>query len=584
MLLCWCFPVGGRGDGTTDAPLTIPSKSKDLFVPLSSTDSSDGSMSYYTIEDESYHIASDGGEDQLDASYEGDDFVAVDVPPLDSVVVKQKSSTGATIHEQDQGATVGPIQPEPTTPIGNIQAIPAFVDSSSPQCVTRLEVIFEEHVLDDFASPMKQDPLEDLDLPPLRVINETVVATTTTSTSSPRRPLPQQMFKLEQGAKKLMAAVVTKKTVSKSRSSNARLPPRPNQDGDIFGLSVLQRRRRRRVHSYPEHQNSSGATSPVVNKDLQLEIWLEANDIGNLWLEYNLRRSRNGDNSPRVGQILLCIGILALREKQYATAVKHFEEAAQCTQGDHKRVEAGFVDAEARYNLGVLALETGDVAAAESCIADGLYRHQENEMNHGRDPNAARIIARCLHTLGMVRTRKGDLESALKTLQWCADICEQLVESDPLELSTVLDAIGVVCFHAGDFDTALLYHQDALEIKAKALGERHVSLVLNYKKLAVTYTANDKHSSAANAYVRAEALLRRSYKHHQRRRNKDRISDLASQLGEMHEMLASSASKLRADGGSSFLSFISRARNYYEVAGERAKVRTLAALIAENTK
>lgn len=212
----------------------------------------------------------------------------------------------------------------------------------------------------------------------------------------------------------------------------------------------------------------------VVNKDDELEHLLEIGDIDNLLLEFGSRRENDGVTSPRVGQALLYIGMYNMRQGDNRSACHCFKKASQCgiTNGDNGevRVEAGFIQAEAQYHMGNVKLAIGDNSGAENCFAKALYLHQANESEHDRDPQTAVIVARCLHTLGVMYTRTGKFDVSLYTLQLCAKICEQCevtLESREL-LGNALYWIGNVHLLTDNSEAAVVYRKAALRVKAEA--------------------------------------------------------------------------------------------------------------------
>lgn len=337
-----------------------------------------------------------------------------------------------------------------------------------------------------------------------------------------------------------MTADTTRRPLSANKSKEV--------DDTTFELSLEGRRHRRRVQCLPISsclQVSSNLKPPggtlIINKDVGLEGLEKIDDIDSLWMEYNLRRSCYGEKNPRAGQALLFIGTYEAGKGNHSFAFNLFREAASCMDGDHKCVEAGFVEAESCYKIGWLALEMGDPTKAEEYIAKSLYMHQRNELNHSRDPKSSYTVAQCLNYLGLLHTSNGDLQSTLYTLQRAADICEQIDDMDPLLLSSVLDSIGSVYCQLGDLKMALMYHKDALKIKENAIGKRHVSLVSNYKRMGVVYRERGQYTTATNCFTRAEALLTRARQRDQRRHIKGQTVGLAGELEKVHQLLATSA-------------------------------------------
>jgi tetratricopeptide (TPR) repeat protein len=178
----------------------------------------------------------------------------------------------------------------------------------------------------------------------------------------------------------------------------------------------------------------------------------------------------------------------------------------------------------------------GDVVSAEEYVRSALYMHQTNEMNHGRDPDTSSAVARCLHSLGMVRVV--DVKSALHTLQRAADVYDRF---DPVQLSSVLDSMGSIYFQGGDLEMAMVYHTDAYKIKVTAVGRRHISLVSNCKNLGRVYMARGRYNGATSCYTRAEALLAKEHRQH--RDNTALAAGLAGQLEEVQELVASAVAQ-----------------------------------------
>jgi tetratricopeptide (TPR) repeat protein len=274
---------------------------------------------------------------------------------------------------------------------------------------------------------------------------------------------------------------------------------------------------------------------PVTNHNDELEKLASGGDINALRQECDRCRRVFGRKNPRVGQVLLFIGTKEASQGNHLAAMKLLRKAGKCTSGKNWRVEADFIKAESNRRIGLVTLEMGGTVSAEDYLTDALAMHRQNETNNGRNPNVSLHVAHCLNDLGMLRGSHGKCESALLSFKRAARIYDRFVDTDPLQLASVLESIGSAHFELGNLKRAKMYHKDAFTIKASVVGKNHLSLVSSYTSLGGVYVANEKYKSAASCYAHAETILTREC---QCRGSDNQVTGLVSQLVEMKDLLA----------------------------------------------
>ncbi|CAF1359252.1 unnamed protein product [Adineta steineri] len=102
--------------------------------------------------------------------------------------------------------------------------------------------------------------------------------------------------------------------------------------------------------------------------------------------------------------------------------------------------------------------------------------------------------------LGHVKHEQGDYEKAIWYYEQGLDIKQKLLPSNHLLLATSYSNIGSVYNNKGDYATALSFYEKALEIKQKSLPSNHPSLTISYNNISGVYNNMGDYSKALTFY------------------------------------------------------------------------------------
>ena len=92
-------------------------------------------------------------------------------------------------------------------------------------------------------------------------------------------------------------------------------------------------------------------------------------------------------------------------------------------------------------------------------------------------------VALSYNNIGLVYSKKGDLDQALDNYQRAQEIKEKQQGPNHVDVADSYNNIGEVYSKKGDLDQAMDYYQRALEIKEKQLGPNHVDVALSYNNV-----------------------------------------------------------------------------------------------------
>ena len=147
------------------------------------------------------------------------------------------------------------------------------------------------------------------------------------------------------------------------------------------------------------------------------------------------------------------------------------------------------------------------------------------------------IKARLLSTIGSVYQELALYEPASRALTASVQLYKGLPETNPLELASVLDELGLLAGELGDFDTAREHYLEALAIREARLDEPHVDIVRSIKNVSVTYWRQDELDRAEELTGQARAMLDEVPEEHVQLRNSltNNLANIYSYQGRNEE-------------------------------------------------
>ncbi|WP_444547782.1 CHAT domain-containing protein [Stigmatella ashevillensis] len=112
-------------------------------------------------------------------------------------------------------------------------------------------------------------------------------------------------------------------------------------------------------------------------------------------------------------------------------------------------------------------------------------------------------VAHCLHLLGDIHRRRGDMAHAEPLLQRALTLREAALGKDPLSVASTLNNLAILYTAQGLYDRASPLFQRALAINEAAPGDNHTRVAASLNNLA-------SHYLELGLYGRAEPLLQRA--------------------------------------------------------------------------
>ncbi|CAF4405446.1 unnamed protein product, partial [Adineta steineri] len=139
---------------------------------------------------------------------------------------------------------------------------------------------------------------------------------------------------------------------------------------------------------------------------------------------------------------------------------------------DRIREEAG--GSTGWQRLGTLLLKSGQFNKAEELYSVLLEQtSDEREKQH------------YYNQLGYVKDDQGDYEKAIWYYEQGLEIQEKSLSSNHPSLATSYNNIGIVYKNMGEYSKALSYYEKALEIEQKTLPSNHPSLATSYNNIGL---------------------------------------------------------------------------------------------------
>ncbi len=177
-----------------------------------------------------------------------------------------------------------------------------------------------------------------------------------------------------------------------------------------------------------------------------------------------IRRRVLGDKHPETAQSMVAVAEwCVLRGQHNPEADSLYREAIPIFRAAR---DAKWL-AIALNDYGVLKSSTGDYAAAETLLREGLEVSAELR-GVERAPRAIMYSA-----LGAARCQQGDFTQGAELLQKSIDEFRALPGEPRSELAFALSTLGNVRLIQGDYDTAESFLREAFELFRKTVGENH---------------------------------------------------------------------------------------------------------------
>ncbi|CAF1166040.1 unnamed protein product [Adineta steineri] len=105
--------------------------------------------------------------------------------------------------------------------------------------------------------------------------------------------------------------------------------------------------------------------------------------------------------------------------------------------------------------------------------------------------------------LGGVHMNQGDYEKAIWYYEQALQIFQKYLPSNHPDLATSYNNIGLVYKNMGDYSKALSFYEKALEIQQKTLPSDHPSLAISYNNIGNVYNIMGDYSKALSFYEKA---------------------------------------------------------------------------------
>ena len=186
-----------------------------------------------------------------------------------------------------------------------------------------------------------------------------------------------------------------------------------------------------------------------------------------------------------------------------------YDQARELLEAGHEQAERRWgprapLLGSIEFDLAVLALETGDFAAADGHLdrAEAIDRHA-----FGAD---SQPVARDHYARAKVRMAEGDFGAALTLVEQALPVYRRELGSDHEQLAELLEARGVLRFFEGDLPGSITDYQAALGIARATVGADHPSLARLESNLGESQAALGRLDQASESFARALAIYGRS--------------------------------------------------------------------------
>ncbi|CAF0819976.1 unnamed protein product [Adineta steineri] len=112
--------------------------------------------------------------------------------------------------------------------------------------------------------------------------------------------------------------------------------------------------------------------------------------------------------------------------------------------------------------------------------------------------------------LGFAHLNKGDYEKAISYYNQALEIREKIFPSNHPNLATSYSNIGSVYDNMGEYSRAVSYHEKAVEICEKTLPSNHLHLAQSYNNIGNIYTKMGEYSKALSSLEKALEICRKT--------------------------------------------------------------------------
>ncbi|CAF0964018.1 unnamed protein product [Adineta steineri] len=114
------------------------------------------------------------------------------------------------------------------------------------------------------------------------------------------------------------------------------------------------------------------------------------------------------------------------------------------------------------------------------------------------------------HQLGYVKNNQGDYEKALWYYEQGLEIKQKTLPSNHPSLATSYNNVGLVYKKMGEYSKALSYYEKALEIDQITLPSNHPSLAISYNNIGAVYDSMEEYSKALLYYEKDLEMCQKS--------------------------------------------------------------------------
>ncbi|CAF1450706.1 unnamed protein product [Adineta steineri] len=114
------------------------------------------------------------------------------------------------------------------------------------------------------------------------------------------------------------------------------------------------------------------------------------------------------------------------------------------------------------------------------------------------------------HQLGSVHSDQGDYEKAIWYYEQGLEIQQKTLPSNHPKLATSYNNIGLVYNNIGEYSKALPYHRKALKIREKFLPANHPKLAMSHNNIGLVYANMGEYSKALSSHEKALEIYQKT--------------------------------------------------------------------------